>query len=307
MQNIQVVALYQFVQVDDVASMVKTIKATFGQYGDLRGTLILAHEGINGTIAASPQTMAAVLSWFEASDVFNIGYKTSYCQENPFLRFKVKHKKEIVTIGDASVNPNEQVGTYVAPKDWNQLIQDPEVVVIDTRNDYECAIGQFKGAINPKTDTFRAFPEYVAENFDPKKHKKVAMYCTGGIRCEKASSLMLKMGFESVYHLKGGILQYLEDVDPSESTWEGDCFVFDQRVAVDHALNPSGHLQCFACRRPLIDSDLTHQDYTPGVSCHHCIQETSEAQKRHFTERQKQHELAKQRGEQHIGHNHGTQ
>lgn len=301
MHNIQVVALYQFVQIDEVAEVVTTIKTVFGQYDDLKGTLIIAHEGINGTIAASQQTMSAVLSWFKASDLFNIGYKSSYCEHNPFLRFKVKHKKEIVTIGDPSVNPNEQVGTYVAPKDWNQLIQDPDVVVIDTRNDYECTIGKFKGAINPKTDTFRAFPDYVANNLDPKQHKKVAMYCTGGIRCEKASSLMLKMGFEAVYHLEGGILKYLEDVQANESTWEGDCFVFDQRVAVNHDLNPSGHQQCFACRRPLVDSDLNHKDYVPGVSCQYCIQETSQSQKNNFTERQKQHELAKQRGEQHIG------
>lgn len=300
MGRIVVTALYQFVSLEDVASIQEAL-LDFKRHDDLKGTLILAKEGINGTIAATESTMNLLLAWFEAHPSFNLSYKQSYCKENPFLRFKVKLKKEIVTIGDASVDPNAIVGEYVSPQQWNALLQDPDVVVIDTRNDYECQIGQFKGAVNPKTDTFRAFPEYVDKHLDKNKHKKVAMYCTGGIRCEKASSMMLAKGFESVYHLEGGILKYLEEVKPDESLWEGDCFVFDQRVAVNHVLEPSGHEQCFACRAPLTEAQMQDASYQAGISCIYCIDQTTQAQKASFKERQKQHQLAKKRGQRHIG------
>ena len=300
MGRIVVTALYQFVSLKNVTS-IRKILLDFKRYDDLKGTLILAKEGINGTIAASEATMKLVLAWFETHPDFNLSYKQSYCDENPFLRFKVKQKKEIVTIGDSSVDPNTIVGEYVDTQQWNALLQDPEVVVIDTRNDYECQIGQFKGALNPKTDTFRTFPEYVEKHLDKNKHKKVAMYCTGGIRCEKAYSMMLAKGFESVYHLEGGILRYLEAVKPEDSLWEGDCFVFDQRVAVNHTLQPSGHKQCFACRAPLTEAQMNDVSYQPGISCIHCIDKTTQAQKASFKERQKQHHLAKRRGQRHIG------
>lgn len=300
MHQIVVTALYQFVSLSNLDE-IKQALLELKKFSDLKGTLIIAKEGINGTIAASPSTMSAVLAWFESSPHFNIDYKQSFCDENPFLRYKVKLKKEIVTIGDPKVDPNQLVGEYLSPAQWNELLQDPEVVLIDTRNDYECEIGQFQGAINPNTKTFREFPEYVQQNLDPNKHKKVAMYCTGGIRCEKASSLMLSMGFEHVYHLEGGILKYIENTKPEESLWEGDCFVFDQRVAVNHALEPSGHQQCFACRSPLTEAQMKHQDYVPGISCSQCIDQTTPEQKASFVERQKQHELAKKRGKQHIG------
>ncbi|MEE2769692.1 MAG: rhodanese-related sulfurtransferase [Pseudomonadota bacterium] len=300
MSQIVVTALYEFVSLDNV-SEIKQVLLQFSQYEDLKGTLIIAKEGINGTIAASQATMSAVLQWFKEHPVFNIAYKQSFCDDNPFLRYKVKEKKEIVTIGDQTVDPNSVVGKYVTPQQWNQLLQDPNVIVIDTRNDYECQIGQFKGAVNPKTDTFKAFPEYVEKHLDANKHKKVAMYCTGGIRCEKASSLMLARGFEEVYHLEGGILKYLEEIEKKESLWEGDCFVFDQRVAVNHDLEPSGHQQCFACRTPLTIAQMQDASYQAGVSCIHCIDKTTSAQKASFTERQKQHQLAKKRGQKHIG------
>lgn len=302
MSQIVVTALYQFVSLTDVKDIQQAL-LFFKQYEDLKGTLILAEEGINGTVAASKQTTELLLAWFNDHPQFNLSYKQSYCDENPFLRFKVKLKKEIVTIGDQAVNPNDVVGEYVNPQQWNALLQDPEVIVIDTRNDYECQIGQFKGALNPKTDTFRAFPAYVDDQLDVKKHKKVAMYCTGGIRCEKASSLMLSKGFEKVYHLEGGILKYLEEVKQEDSLWEGDCFVFDQRVAVNHDLDPSGHEQCFACRAPLTPAQMNHESYQPGVSCEYCVTKTTPEQKASFIERQKQHQLAKKRGERHIGGN----
>lgn len=302
MSQIVVTALYQFVSLTHVKDIQNAL-LSFKQYDDLKGTLILAEEGINGTVAASKQTTELLLKWFDEHPDFNLSYKQSYCEENPFLRFKVKLKKEIVTIGDQAINPNDLVGEYLNPQQWNELLQDPEVVVIDTRNDYECQIGQFKGAINPKTETFRAFPAYVDDQLDVKKHKKVAMYCTGGIRCEKASSLMLARGFEKVYHLEGGILKYLEEVKQENSLWEGDCFVFDQRVAVNHDLEPSGHEQCFACRAPLTQAQMMHESYQPGVSCEYCVEQTTLEQKASFIERQKQHQLAKKRGERHIGGN----
>jgi UPF0176 protein len=214
---------------------------------------------------------------------------------------KVKLKKEIVTLGVPGVSPTKMVGTYVKPQDWNAIITDPEVVLIDTRNDYEYAIGSFKNAINPKTNTFREFPEYVKTHFDPKKHKKVAMFCTGGIRCEKASSYMMSEGFDEVYHLEGGILKYLEEVDPEKSLWQGECFVFDQRVAIKHGLEVGEFDQCYACRYPLSQDDIKSEKYTPGISCPYCYNTHTPKKLKSLTERQRQVILAKSRGLNHIG------
>ena len=230
----------------------------------------------------------------------NIEHKESFCQTNPFIRMKVKLKKEIVTLGVPNANPQSKVGTYVDPADWNQLINDPEVMVIDTRNDYEYEIGTFKGAKNPKTETFREFPEYVKKHLDKNKHKKVAMFCTGGIRCEKASSYMLNEGFEEVYDLKGGILKYLENIQEEHSQWQGECFVFDDRVTVTHQLAKGEALQCHGCRRALYPEDTQSPLYKKGVHCHRCFHTTSPKQKQRFAERQKQITLAKQRNQQHL-------
>jgi UPF0176 protein len=236
--------------------------------------------------------------------LIDIDHKESFCDEQPFYRTKVKLKKEIVTLGVEGVDPNQQVGTYVEPRDWNALISDPEVLLIDTRNDYEVSIGTFEGAIDPRTSSFREFPEYIKANFDPARHKKVAMFCTGGIRCEKASSYMLSEGFEEVYHLKGGVLKYLETVPREESQWRGDCFVFDNRVTVRHDLSEGDYDQCHACRTPISVEDRASEHYVPGISCPHCWDKLSEKTRRSAIDRQKQIELAKARNQPHpIGYN----
>ena len=298
-------ALYKFVTLENFAALQANIHETCVAH-QIKGTILLAREGINGTIAGLPENIHAVLHFLRTSPQFNgaftnLEHKESFADEHPFYRMKVKLKKEIVTMGVPSVNPNNTVGTYVKPEDWNALISDPDVILLDTRNDYEVHIGTFKNAIDPKTTTFREFPEYVAQNLDKAKHKKVAMFCTGGIRCEKASSYMLEQGFDAVYHLQGGILKYLETVPESESLWQGECFVFDQRVAVKHGLEVGEFDQCYACRMPLSPAELKSPQYTAGISCPHCFSTLTEAKKLSLTERQKQVILAKQRGKTHIG------
>jgi UPF0176 protein len=298
-------ALYKFVSLPNY----KTLQAPLLEacvLNKIKGTLLLAEEGINGTIAGFPENIKNILHFLRTAPLFegrlaDLEHKESWSDEHPFYRMKVKLKKEIVTLGVPGVSPTKKVGKYVKPQDWNALISDPEVVLIDTRNDYEVDIGTFKGAIDPKTATFREFPKYVAEHFDKTKHKKVAMFCTGGIRCEKASSYMIDQGFEEVYHLEGGILKYLETVPEEESMWQGECFVFDQRVAVKHNLEVGDYDQCYACRYPLSKEDLASPQYTPGISCPHCYNSLTEEKKARLTERQKQVILAKQRGETHIG------
>ena len=254
--------------------------------------MLLAREGINGTIAGSRTGVGEVLAYLRSdARLANLVHKESYDDHMPFYRMKVKLKKEIVTMGVADIDPNDVVGTYVTPRDWNDLVNDPEVVVIDTRNDYEVGIGTFAGAVDPQTTTFREFPEYVRDNYDPAKHKKVAMFCTGGIRCEKASAFMLKEGFEEVYHLEGGILKYLEDIPPEESTWEGECFVFDSRVAVNHKLEKGQYDQCYGCRHPITEDDKLSEKYIKGVCCPGCFETLSADQMARFSERQKQIEL----------------
>jgi UPF0176 protein len=294
-------ALYKFVSLPDYQQLQSPILDKCLEYR-IKGTLLLAAEGINGTIAGAPEDIKAILGYLrEDPRLSDLEHKESYANQHPFYRMKVKLKKEIVTMGVSDVNPNDVVGTYVKPEAWNDLISDPDVILLDTRNDYEVSIGTFKGAVDPKTTTFREFPKFVEQNLDKTKNKKVAMFCTGGIRCEKASSYMKQQGFEEVYHLQGGILKYLETVPKEESMWVGECFVFDQRVAVKHGLEVGDYDQCYACRMPLSPEELKSDKYTPGISCPHCYDKTSEQKKAALTERQKQVILAKQRGETHIG------
>lgn len=234
MSQYVVCALYKFVELNHYQELRAPLLALMEE-NHIRGTLLLAQEGINGTVASSRQGIDALLAWLENEpSLKGTVYKESSASEPPFNRTKVKLKKEIVTMGVEGIDPRHVVGTYVKPQDWNALISDPEVLVVDTRNDYEVQLGTFKNALNPKTETFREFPHYVQENLDPQKHKKVAMFCTGGIRCEKSTAYLKEQGFEEVYHLEGGILKYLEEVPQEQSLWEGDCYVFDGRVAVGH-------------------------------------------------------------------------
>lgn len=298
-------ALYKFVSLPNYQALQAPILAACKSHR-IKGTLLLAEEGINGTIAGLADDIHAILNYLRTDPSFegkfaDLEHKESYANEHPFYRMKVKLKKEIVTLGVPGVSPTKKVGTYVKPEDWNALISDPEVFLIDTRNDYEVDIGTFKGAIDPKTTTFREFPQYVAKHFDPAKHKKVAMFCTGGIRCEKASSYMMDQGFDEVYHLQGGILKYLETVPEAQSLWQGECFVFDQRVAVKHNLEVGDFDQCYACRHPLSPAEMQSAQYTAGVSCPYCYDKLSAEKRASLIERQKQVTLAKQRGETHIG------
>ncbi|PAU87983.1 hypothetical protein CK507_10445 [Pseudomonas sp. WN033] len=299
MSKIVVVALYKFVTLEDFEALRQPLLDVMVD-NDVKGTLLLAREGINGTISGPRAGLDQVLAWLRNdARLADLDWKESLCDEQPFYRTKVKLKKEIVTLGVPGISPNEKVGTYVEPRDWNALISDPEVLLIDTRNDYEVSIGSFKGAIDPKTKTFREFPEYVKQHFDPARHKKVAMFCTGGIRCEKASSYMLKEGFEEVYHLKGGILQYFEDVPAEQSLWDGECFVFDNRVTVRHDLAPGSFGQCHACRHPVCAEDMASPQYEEGVSCPHCYDSLPEKTRQRAEERQRQIQLAKLRNQPH--------
>ena len=298
---IVVAALYQFVTLEDFHELREPLLDACVAAGT-RGTLLLAREGINGTIAGSREGIDQVLHYLRRDPrLAALGHKESFDDHMPFYRMKVKLKKEIVTMGVSGIDPNKRVGTYVKPQDWNELVNDPDVLLIDTRNDYEYGIGSFKGAVDPHTESFREFPAYVRSHLDPGKHKKVAMFCTGGIRCEKASAFMLDEGFEEVYHLQGGILKYLEEVPAQESTWEGECFVFDNRVAVDHNLEKGQYDQCYGCRHPITEADKLSGKYEKGVCCPHCHDRLTADQKARFSERQKQIELAAQRGEAHVG------
>lgn len=261
-----VAAFYKFVSLPDFAQKQQPL-LSYCQAQGVKGTILLAAEGINGTIAAaSRQAIAVVLSFLRSDPrLANLEYKESYADSPPFKRMKVRLKREIVTLGLPDVDPNEQVGTYVSPEEWNALICDPEVTVIDTRNDYEVNIGTFKKAQNPQTASFNQFPDYIRQHLDPTKYKKVALFCTGGIRCEKASSFMLSQGFQEVYHLKGGILKYLEEVPAEESLWQGECFVFDERVAVGHGLEVGTYDMCQSCGNPI------SQKYEQDIPCPYCF------------------------------------
>jgi UPF0176 protein len=294
-----VAALYKFVTLDDIPALRAELTA-LGEATGLRGTLLLAPEGINGTVAGTAEAIDGLLAHLRANPRFtDIEVKFSQSDELPFLRFKVRPKKEIVTLGVEGTDPNALVGTYVDPSDWNDVISDPDTVVIDTRNSYEIDVGTFQGALDPETDAFRDFPAWVEANRERLDGKRVAMFCTGGIRCEKASSFMLSEGFPEVMHLKGGILKYLETQPEETSRWQGDCFVFDQRVAVGHGLSETDWEQCFACRMPLSSGDRAEASYVAGVSCPHC-HDNEHIDRSRYEERQKQIALAKARGDLHL-------
>jgi len=298
----RIAALYQFGHIEDPVAHQEPLKAICVTNA-VCGTLILAEEGINGTIAGPPAGIEEVLVAIRALPGFEgLEIKESWSDEQPFLRMKVRHKPEIVTMGITAADPRVQVGEYVEPEDWNALIAEPGVVVIDTRNHYESRIGSFEGAVLPDTDSFRDFPTWIDDNSEQlKSAKKIAMFCTGGIRCERATAHMLEQGFEEVYHLHGGILKYLEQVSEPESKWDGECFVFDQRVSVKHGLIEGDWDLCYACREPINDGHKASDAFEPGVSCPLCIDKTSDEQKRGYRERQKQQQLAKARNQAHIG------
>lgn len=296
-----VAALYHFAEFGRYEAFREPLQALCDESG-VKGTLLIAREGINGTVAGTDAAIAGLLAFLRAQPEFAaLEHKESRASKMPFLRMKVRLKKEIVTMGVEDIDPKKIVGTYVDPRDWNALISDPETILIDTRNDYETAIGIFKGAVDPNTKTFREFPDWVKNNTGLHNKPKIAMYCTGGIRCEKATAFMKEQGFDEVYHLKGGILKYLEDVPAEESLWEGACFVFDERVSVEHGLKEGNHKLCHACRNPITAEEVTSPHYEEGVSCSHCYDTRTEADRDRYRQRQHQIALAKQRGIKHIG------
>lgn len=296
-----VAALYHFTRFADPAALRDPLLDLARRNG-VKGTLLLAHEGINGTIAGSRAGIDTVLDHIRGlPGCADFEWKESGASDEPFNRMKVRLKREIVTMGQPDVDPTAAVGNYVDPADWNDLIQSPDVAVIDTRNDYEVAIGTFSGAIDPETKSFGEFPAWWEENKDRFHNKRIAMFCTGGIRCEKSTNYLLGQGVQDVYHLKGGILKYLEEVPEADSTWEGECFVFDGRVSVGHGLKEGPHELCFACRQPILPADKERPEFELGVSCHQCIDATTDEHKERFRERQKQVALSAKRGERHIG------
>jgi len=305
MATFTIAALYKFVDLPDYESLQQPLLALCNAQR-VKGTLLLAREGINGTIAGSAEGIAAVLSYLRGDPRLQaLEHKESWSDEMPFYRMKVKLKREIVTMGVPDLDAQRLAGTYVPPQEWNALIQDPDVVVVDVRNDYEVSIGSFSGAVNPHTASFSEFPDWVreqsAEGGALEKKRKVAMFCTGGIRCEKSTAYLRSQGYDEVYHLQGGILKYLETVPAEKSLWQGQCFVFDERVSVGHGLEPGEYELCRACRLPLSAADKASEHYLEGVSCPHCHDKHTEEQKQRFAERQKQVELARQRRQRHIG------
>lgn len=302
-----IAAFYKFTPLPDYEARQPDLADALKAAG-VFGTVLLAREGVNGTIAGPANAIEAALTQLRAlPGCETIEAKYSEATEQPFMRLKVRLKREIVTMGVPDTDPTSIVGTYVTPDAWNDLIDAPETILIDTRNDYEVAIGTFEGAIDPETKTFREFPEWFRkfrESLDATgKAPKVAMFCTGGIRCEKATSFLKSEGIDEVFHLQGGILKYLEIVPEQKSKWNGECFVFDERVSVKHDLTPGSYDMCHACKHPVSDTDMADPAYTPGVSCPHCIDTMTEEQRARFSERQKQITLAKERGEQHMGPN----
>ncbi len=301
MSKYVVCALYRFVSLPQYKEIQPPLQAKMIEY-QVKGTLLLAKEGINGTISGSRSDVDSLLNWMRTIPEFaEIETKEAVTDKLPFKRSKVKLKKEIVTMGVKGIDPNQSAGTYVTPQQWNDLISDPDVLLVDTRNHYEVAVGAFAHAANPKTTTFREFPQYVSENLNPAVHKKVAMYCTGGIRCEKSTAFLKKQGFEEVYHLKGGILKYLEEIPEEKSLWKGECFVFDERVTVNHQLERGSYDQCHACRLPISDEDKLSKYYQQGISCPACYHQRTDEDRERYQEREKQVKLAETRGKIHIG------
>lgn len=298
----RVAALYRFARLDNIADL-RAPLAAFCCGRNIKGTLLLAKEGINGTVAGSAEAIAALVNHLNGIPALaGIEVKYSAASEMPFHRMKVRLKKEIVTMGVEDLDPSRSVGTYVEARDWNALISDPDTIVIDTRNDYEVAIGTFRGAVDPATASFRAFPQWVREHREVLEGRKVAMFCTGGIRCEKATAYVRSLGIDEVFHLRGGILKYLEEVPAEESLWQGECFVFDERVTVKHGLEEGEAELCRACRRPLTAADRALPEYHEGISCHHCVGERSDDDRARYAERHRQIQLAEARGAgKHIG------
>jgi UPF0176 protein len=296
-----VAALYRFARFDRYVDFQQPLLDITGRLG-IKGTLLLASEGINGTVAGSPSAVAELVKFLESiEEISGMEIKFSHALTPPFLRMKVRLKKEIVTMGVPGIDPLQVVGTYVAPKDWNALIADPDTVVIDTRNDYEFRVGKFARSVDPNTKAFTEFPDWLRAHKPDFAGKKVAMFCTGGIRCEKATAFAKEIGIKDVYHLKGGILAYLEQVPPQESLWEGECFVFDERVTVGHGLALGDAILCRACREPLNPEDRQSELYVEGLSCPHCHDVRTEKDRARYAERQKQVVLAQKRGLRHIG------
>ncbi len=302
-----IAAFYHFVALEEHSALQAPLLEACRRHG-VRGTILLAPEGVNGTIAGPQDGVRAVLAKLRADPrLAELVHKESWADAVPFVRLKVRLKREIVTMGVPDTDPTRAVGTYVDPKDWNALISDPEVVVVDTRNDYEHAIGTFQGAVDPQTRSFRDFPAWVERHLDPASRPKVAMFCTGGIRCERATSYLKQRGFDEVYHLRGGVLKYLEEVPADESLWQGDCFVFDQRVSVGHDLKPGAFDLCFGCRWPISAADKASESYVEGVCCPRCADSVTPEQRARFAERQRQMDLAEARGQAHLfeGEPHG--
>jgi len=297
-----VVSFYRFTDVDEPTRLRGRLQARCEKQ-ELLGTILVAAEGVNGTLAGDSESIKTIFNWLEdqLSLTAPIEGRWTEADAAPFRRMRVKVKKEIVTLGRPDIRPDEVTGKHVDAEEWNALISDPDTLVIDTRNQYEFEVGTFKNAVDPETDSFREFPEYAKKLADTDPDRKLAMFCTGGIRCEKATALMLELGFNEVYHLRGGILKYLEEVEDDENLWEGECFVFDTRVAVDRDRAEGGYVQCHACRRPLSSSDLNSPDYREGVSCPKCVNSLQHERAERLEERRKQVALAKERGEEHIG------
>ncbi|MBT9466136.1 rhodanese-related sulfurtransferase [Hydrogenophaga sp.] len=296
-------ALYQFVDLPDHADLREPLQSCCEAHG-VKGTLLIAREGINGTIAGPEAGVRAVLAHLRSdARLARLPHKESWSDHPPFHRMKVRLKNEIVTLRVPGLDPNKTVGQYVKPQDWNALLADPDVLVIDTRNDYEVAIGTFSGAVNPNIKTFTELPAWLDAQpaLQDGKKPRVAMFCTGGIRCEKSTALMKMRGFDEVYHLEGGILKYLEEIPAAESSWEGECFVFDERVSVGHGLQPGPHELCRSCRWPLSSAEKASPHYIKGVSCPHCHDQRSPQEKAQLAERQRQVELAESRGLVHVG------
>jgi UPF0176 protein len=295
-----IAAFYKFVTLDNYQDRRQPLLNLCQQH-HIKGTILLAAEGINGTIAGTRSSIDTILADLRSDPCFaDLEHKESIATKQPFDRLKVRLKQEIVTLGIPTIDPTNLVGTYVTPQDWNELIANPDVLVIDTRNQYEVEIGTFAGSIDPHTDSFTEFPEYVATHLDPHQHKQIAMFCTGGIRCEKATSYLLSQGFEHVYHLQGGILKYLAEIPATESQWEGECFVFDDRVAITHGLEPGTHQLCWGCGNPLSASDLTAPHYEPGICCSRCYPALTPTQRASRTERWRQLQLAATKSSQLI-------
>ncbi len=298
-----VCTFYKFVRLEALPELQSRLQQAGEKLG-LRGTVLIAFEGINGTLTGGRESLELFvreLNQQAALTDLQVKYSTAAADNEVFHRLKIRIKREIVALGLPSVDPSARTGEHVDAQRWNELLDDPDVLVIDTRNRYECAVGSFPGAVQPDTRSFREFPAFVQEHLDQDRYRAVAMFCTGGIRCEKASAYMLEQGFEHVYQLDGGVLKYFETVQPEANRWQGECFVFDQRVSVNDALAEGDFVQCFACRRPLSADDQRHPDYELGVCCPHCVVERPDASRAGFRERQRQMLLAEQRGQKHIG------